>query len=81
MKTLAILVFTLFTSMAHAADKSCWDRMAEGDNALWIITKSIAAPFVCIPADIITQDYTYTGTDTRSIYTVTGQTGTTPYRS
>ena len=76
MRKLALLLFFLFTSTANA---TCWDRMAEGDNALWVITKSIAAPFVCIPADIINQDYTYTGTDDRQIVNVDTQNGRTTY--
>ena len=76
MRKLSVILFLLFTSTANA---SCWDRMAEGDNALWVITKSIAAPFVCIPADIINQDYTYTGTDKRRIYNVDTPQGRTTY--
>ena len=76
MKTLAILVFTLFTTTAWA---SCWDKMAEGNNALWVIAKSIASPFICIPADIVNQDYTYTGTDNRRIYNIDTQQGRTTY--
>ena len=67
MKLLTALLFLVLTGTANA---SCWDKMAEGDNALWVITKSIAAPFLCIPADIINQDYTYTGKDSRTIINV-----------
>ena len=74
-----IVLVLLLIGITQCRADTCWDKMAEGDNALWIITKSIAAPFVCIPSDIINQDYTYTGKDTRSIYTVTGQKGTTTY--
>jgi len=76
MRKLAIALFFVFTGTANA---SCWDRMAEGDNALWVITKSIAAPFICIPSDIINQDYTYTGTDRRQIVTVDTEQGRTTY--
>ena len=72
-----MIALVFMTSTAHAG---CWEDMAQGDNAAWVITKSILSPFVCIPSDIVQGTVgEYTGQSTTQIYNVTTKTGTTTY--